>query len=144
MYTYHDVLYIHNYLHLPEDVMKCEVCHQQYNIVVRDVIMCDQEHLLSCTACGHLFFALLLLLTLVSCCCPCLIISHIHTNESCDLYTLPIYASLCVAVVIIMLYIIYIYVCTSGLHGLHLDRFGANPLQDGHVRESSTANIILW
>ena len=36
------------------DPMRCEVCHQNYQIRVRDEFVCDYEHVCTCTSCGHI------------------------------------------------------------------------------------------
>ena len=36
------------------DPMRCEICHENYAIRVRDEFVCDYEHVCTCTSCGHI------------------------------------------------------------------------------------------
>ena len=36
------------------DPMRCEICHENYQICVRDEFVCDYEHVCTCTSCGHI------------------------------------------------------------------------------------------
>merc|ERR1712216_1008628 len=47
------------------DALVCEICHTPYEIVVRNKVVCDCNHALSCTAINHCCELLVILLSLV-------------------------------------------------------------------------------
>ena len=60
MLTFQYIIIVSN-----EDLMKCEVCHENYDIVLREVLVFDNEHALSCTSFGHFIFGTVLIFCLV-------------------------------------------------------------------------------
>ena len=46
------------------DPMRCEICHENYAIRVRDEFVCDYEHVCTCTSCGHITEGIILLFCL--------------------------------------------------------------------------------